>query len=98
MGAAVLNGGVTTLLATCGLAFSSSGIMQNMFKMLVCTVVFGILQALWLQPVIFSTFDWVSCGASQDPVGANGPILPVLQTVTVAQEAAKPAGTTVLTK
>jgi len=38
MGAAVFNGGTTTLLASCGLALGSSGIMQNMFKMMMVSL------------------------------------------------------------
>ena len=59
MGAAVLNGGVTTLLASCGLILGSSGIMQSMFRMMMGIVAFGMAQGLWLQPVVFNLFDFL---------------------------------------
>mmetsp|Transcript_36367 Transcript_36367/g.42182 ORF Transcript_36367/g.42182 Transcript_36367/m.42182 type:complete len:853 (+) Transcript_36367:46-2604(+) len=52
MGLPVLKGGATTLAGTIFLAFSSSNVFRSVFKIMLCTVVFGCIYGLIALPVI----------------------------------------------
>lgn len=53
-GSAVFTGGITALLGTIPLAFSSSHILRTFFNLLFGTIVFSLLTGLMLMPVLFS--------------------------------------------
>lgn len=66
MGGAVLKGGVTTFVGVMMLSFASSGAFRTFFKMLFCTVVFGIFHAIVILPVVLSCIgDLVVAPAKQ---------------------------------
>ena len=56
LGKSVLQGGFTTFLGTIVLVFSSSDAFQTFFKMLFCTVLFGMAHGLVALPVFLATF------------------------------------------
>lgn len=54
IGPAVINGALSTFLATVTLAFSQSTVFQIMFKQFFCTVIFGVANGMLLLPVLLS--------------------------------------------
>ena len=56
LGKSVLQGGFTTFLGTIVLCWSNSDAFQTFFKMLFCTILFGMLHGLVALPVFLATF------------------------------------------
>ena len=62
MGAAVLNGGVTTFLAVILLSDSTSHGLITFFKVFFLTVLFGLFHAIVFLPVVLSFIPQSVCG------------------------------------
>jgi predicted RND superfamily exporter protein len=71
VGAAVLNGGVSTFLAVMLLALSKSYVFRVLFQQFFLTVVFGLAHGMILLPVLLATFG-PACYASAEATAAEG--------------------------